>query len=301
MGDVRLTRDLAAQGYSRGELARLVRSGDLRHVRRGAYADPAARDPRAEHLLLLEATLAQCHPEAVASHVSAAVVHGLPIWSTDLRQVHLTRDRVGRGRVSAPVRVHGSPLGPDDVVVVAGVRVTGLARTAFDLACTLPMERAVAVGDVVLARLGDRDTLHRQLQLGGGRSGVGAARRAIDFLDPRSESPGESYSRVVLHRAGIPRPEPQYEVFGPAGELLARADFAWPELHTLGEFDGRAKYGRLLRPDQSAADAVFAEKVREDRLRDHGWQVVRWIWAELADPTSLVARLERAFRRGARP
>jgi hypothetical protein len=29
---------------------------------------------------------------------------------------------------------------------------------------------------------------------------------------------------------------------------------------TLGEFDGKEKYGRLLKPGQTAADAVFEER-----------------------------------------
>ncbi len=42
----------------------------------------------------------------------------------------------------------------------------------------------------------------------------------------------------------------------------------------MGEFDGRIKYGRLLRPGQEAGDAVFEEKRREDAIRDEGWKVV---------------------------
>jgi hypothetical protein len=42
---------------------------------------------------------------------------------------------------------------------------------------------------------------------------------------------------------------------------------------------------------------VFAEKRREDALRDHGLEVVRWVWDEL-DPFDLVAaRIRRAFER----
>ena len=45
-------------------------------------------------------------------------------------------------------------------------------------------------------------------------------------------------------------------------------------------------------------DAVYQEKCREDALRDHGWQVVRWTWADLRDPAALRGRLERAYQRG---
>ncbi len=68
----------------------------------------------------------------------------------------------------------------------------------------------------------------------------------------------------------------------------------------LGEFDGRVKYGRLLRPRQDPGDVVFAEKRREDEMRDAGWGVVRWVWADLADPDRLGARVRRALQRGRR-
>ena len=61
------------------------------------------------------------------------------------------------------------------------------------------------------------------------------------------------------------------------------------------------KYGRaLLRPDQDPGDAVFDEKVREDRLRDAGWEVARWVWSELEDFRPVADRVRRAFARAAR-
>jgi hypothetical protein len=95
------------------------------------------------------------------------------------------------------------------------------------------------------------------------------------FSDGGSESVGESRSRVALDRAGLPPPVLQWKVTDRDGELIGRTDFGWPQLRTVGEFDGRVKYGRLLRPGQQPGDAVFAEKLREDRLRDQGLSVVR--------------------------
>lgn len=72
-------------------------------------------------------------------------------------------------------------------------------------------------------------------------------------------------------------------------------DFGWPEHGVAGEFDGQVKYGRLLRPGQSPGDAVFAEKVREDRLRGEGLTVVRWTWDELTPFDAVESRLRRAL------
>ena len=192
------------------------------------------------------------------------------------------------------------PLTADEVVVVAGVSVTSLARTVVDLGRTLPLGQAVAAGDAARRAGLSSAELDEVLALAHGRPHVAAARRVVDLLDPRSESAGESASRVVLHELGIPPTSLQHEVFDASGRLIGRSDFAWEQHRTLGEFDGRVKYGRLLRPGETAADAVYREKRREDALRDQGWQVVRWSWADLLQPHLLADRLHRAFRRAAR-
>lgn len=302
MDRIQLSKDLTEQGYSYAEIARKARRAELVRVRRGAYADPPESElrPRAMHLRLLAATLGQSSPDAVVSHVSAAALHGLPIWTEHLGRVHLTRDRAGQGKVRRYVQIHGARLAPSDIVDVEGFRVTSVARTVVDLACTLSMLQAVSVGDAALRAGLRREALTEVLAQAGRRHGVADARRCIAFLDPRAESPGESMSRVVLFQQGMPAPEPQFEVFD-AGHFVARSDFGWEKFRTLGEFDGKVKYGQLLlKPGQSPEDALFEEKQREDALRDLGWQVVRWIWADLNRPAQMLDRLRRAFLRGQR-
>ena len=66
---------------------------------------------------------------------------------------------------------------------------------------------------------------------------------------------------------------------------------------TIGEFDGKIKYGRLLKPGQRPEDVIFEEKLREDALRDVGSQVVRWQWRDLYRRGRLRERVLRAFAR----
>jgi hypothetical protein len=298
---VSLTRDLAAQGLSPDEIARLTRTGELERVRRGAYAPlSTATDDRERHRRLVEATVRQTSDAAVVSHQSAAALHELPIWADGLTRVHLTRDRPTGAKVRRFVHQHSGPLTPAQITEMDGIRVTTLARTVVDLGRSLPFQRAVPVADAALAGGLLHDGLEQELVAAAGRTGIGAARRTVAFSDGRSESVGESVSRVVLYRAGVAAPELQYEVCDRNGRLIGRADFCWAKERTLGEFDGKVKYGRLLKPGQTASDVVYAEKLREDLLRDLGWQVVRWVWADLADPRALVERLERAFIRGRR-
>ena len=121
-----------------------------------------------------------------------------------------------------------------------------------------------------------------------------AARRVIAFADGRSESVGESRSRVAIAAAGLPPPELQWPVRLADG--TAYTDFAWPELRTVGEFDGRVKYGRLLRPGQQPGDVVHAEKLREDAVRAQDWEMVRWTWADLTTFDATAARIRERFR-----
>ena len=301
MDDIRLTRDLAAAGFDFTEVDRMRRRGELRRIRRGAYEDGNREmgEPVEQHRRLIDATLRQASVNAVVSHMSAAALHGLPTWNDQLSRVHLTRNRASGGKVRRYTHLHVAPLADDDICVVDGVAVTTLARTILDLSRTLSMERSVPIGDAALALGLSREELVESALRAVGWPGIAAARRAIEFFDARSESVGESYSRVVFHRLLLPPPELQFEVFT-NGRLVARSDFVWKESKTLGEFDGRVKYGRLLKPGQTTGDVIFDEKVREDALRDLGWQIVRWLWEDLRNPARLRERLERAFLRGSR-
>ncbi|HJV13423.1 MAG TPA: hypothetical protein VJ625_05980 [Propionibacteriaceae bacterium] len=175
--------------------------------------------------------------------------------------------------------------------------VTSLARTVLDLCRTVPIEQAVAAGDRALAYGLVPAVLEDCVAQMTRWPGTRQARRAIALLDPRSESPGESVSRVRLHQEGLPAPEPQQDIHDEERRLVALVDFSWKQQRTIGEFDGKIKYGRLLKPGQSIEDVVFAEKVREDALRDLGWQIVRWLWADLYRPGVIRDRVLRAFAR----
>jgi hypothetical protein len=247
---------------------------------------------------VIEATWPLLGGGAVLSHVSAAVLHGLPVWTDRLTHVQVTRTD-GRGKRRGNIHLHVAPLLDDEVVEIAGLPVTNLARTVVDLARALPLGQAVAAGDAALRAGLTADLLALSLYAAAGRPGIAAGRRAVNFLDARSESPWESCSRVTLHQIGLPPTSLQHQVFDVQGRFIARADFGWEERRTLGEFDGRTKYEQLRRPGQSAADVVYEEKRREDAVRDLDWQVVRWGAADLERPGELRARLLRAFRRGA--
>ncbi|MBO9705833.1 MAG: hypothetical protein J7474_10025 [Arthrobacter sp.] len=119
-------------------------------------------------------------------------------------------------------------------------------------------------------------------------------RAILDFSDPGGFLPGESLSRVAMHRLGFPRPELQARFTDRAG-LIGYTDFCWRSAKVIGEFDGRDKY---VKPEylrgRSTSDVVMAEKTREDRLRRLGFTVVRWVWADVQNPERLESLLRQA-------
>jgi very-short-patch-repair endonuclease len=296
-----LRRDAVTSGVSDGELGRLTRAGELHRLRRGAYVDavlPATQSGR--HRLLIRATLAGLRRPAVVSHQSAAVLHGLPLWDVPLDRVHITRRPRAWNDSSAVLSCHVARLRDDEVMDVDGVPVTGPIRTALDLARSLPHEAAVVALDAGLhSGVLSHDLLRARLFDIAGTPGSRGAARAVAAADGGSGSVGESRSRVMLHRWKLPPSALQFEIRSEGGLLVARTDFAWEADRLVGEFDGRIKYGRLLQPGQDASDAVFREKLREDAIRDEGWNVVRWVWADLHRPDRLAARVRRARERAA--
>jgi hypothetical protein len=282
----------------------MVRRGDLSRLQRGSYLEGSTvvpLDPAARHGLVVSATVAGLRAPGIVSHQSAAVLHGLPVWGMRLGRVHILRPPPPRGTGSARLHLHVAHVPDDQVTQVHGVVVTDVTRTIVDVARTVSFESAVVMADWALRkRTTSRVALEECLARMGSIPGVRAAARVIAFADPLSESVGESRSRVLLHRLRLPKPDLQVRVLRHDGSRIGRCDFGWKDRRTLGEFDGRVKYGRLLRPGQSPGDAVFEEKRREDELRDHRWQVARWTWDDLGHPRAVEQRILRAFARGRR-
>lgn len=294
-----LRGDALRSGYTDGELLRARRGGRLQSIRRGAYVRPElldGLDSVEQHRLLVQATLQCASRDTVVSHTSAAALHGIEMWNPPLDRVHVTIDATSGGRVLRRRHVHATPMSDDEVVELDGIDVTSVARTVVDCARTESFEKAVVLGDSALhAGLVTAPELHYVLESAHGRRGAPQAARAIAFLDGRSESVGESRSRVLMKRADLPAPQLQRVIQGIDGYDIGRVDFWFEDSNTIGEFDGMAKYTAHLLPGQDAGDAVRLEKLREDALRATGAAMARWTWRDLATPDVVVQRIRYAM------
>lgn len=131
-------------------------------------------------------------------------------------------------------------LGEDEVTIVDGVRVTTPARTALDIGCRYPFDRAVAAVDA-LARA-TRLPMGEVERLAGthpGRRGIRKARKVFTLVDPGAESPRETWLRLLLIRAGFPRPTTQIPVHNEYGVLVAQLDMGWENVKIGADYEGR--------------------------------------------------------------
>ena len=289
-----------ADGWTDAELRGRVRVGDFTRVRRGGYTYGINIDdlvPEARHRLAV--TLA--HPTlsaGVLSHVSAAAMWDLPLTGADLRRVHVSLPKTTRtGRIGPERHDHIAELAPGDVAEIEGIPVTTVARTLVDLARSGPTSTAVVAADAALERgLVMPASLRTALDSAKGWPGVNRARRALALADGRSESPGESLTRLAL-RAVAPM-ELQVDIADDVSRFVGRVDLSIEEAALLIEFDGRQKYTSHRHPGQSVDDAVLAEKRREDQLRALGYGVVRVVWGDLRTPAAVADLVRRAVVRG---
>lgn len=293
--------DALQRGVSDAELQRLCKSGAWKRLSPGLFtvqAEFEAADPIAAHRLLAESLLRASALDAALSHQSAGVMHRVELWNTPLDVVHMTRNRSHGGRKSDRRHVHSCALHPDDVTEIDGLRVTSIARTILDLTRSIPFEQAIVAGDNALHTLNVTSAdLEKAIAAVPSHPGNRRSRRVLDHLDGRSESVGESRSRVLFIREQLPVPEMQADLFTPEGLHLGRVDFLLEKFGVVGEFDGKVKYGRLVPEGQTPADVLWAEKTREDAIRAMGWQVVRWTWDERRTPEVIVRRILDAIER----
>ncbi|MFF5173117.1 endonuclease domain-containing protein [Micromonospora sp. NPDC000089] len=127
---------------------------------------------------------------------------------------------------------------PEDVRDRAGLLVTAVPRTCWDLARWLDVVEAVTIIDGLLARrMVDVPTLREYALARAGQRGWRSLLRAVDLADAGAESPQESRTRVRLVLAGLPRPQTQWVVANGA-RFVARLDLAWPEFRVAVEYDG---------------------------------------------------------------
>lgn len=130
-----------AQGYTDGDIKRAIGSGRLHRIWPGVYA-LASRERSLDELRRLRVTAAvrSCNHELVVSHVSAALLHDLPLLKPSYRRVHLSTGRAEGGRVEKWRHLHTGILSAGEVGVLdrlSGSRGVSRAQRALEVADSL--------------------------------------------------------------------------------------------------------------------------------------------------------------------
>lgn len=190
-------------------------------------------------------------------------------------------------RPPAGINTWSDSLSEDEIQTIAGLRVTTPARTALDLACRYPVDRAVAAIDALaratdlkVSEVGSLGERYR------GRRGIARARVALPLVDKGAESPRETWLRLLLIRAGFPRPQTQIPVYD-YGALIACLDMGWQDIKLAVEYEGDHH-----RTDQRQ----FNKDIRRaETLAEIGWTVVRVTIEDT--PGGVIARVAAAWAR----
>lgn len=168
-----------------------------------------------------------------------------------------------------------------------GINVTTPVRTAIDLARRHPLSTAVPAIDALVraTRISVTDALAATRQPG--RHGMAGARQALELVDPGAESPRETWLRLLIVRAGFPRPQTQLPVHNEFGALIGVVDLGWRDLRLAVEYDGG--YHRMSR------ERFDRDIRRMDEMIELGWTVVRITAADTE--ATVIRRLRVAWDR----
>lgn len=222
---------------------------------------------------------------AVLCGQSAAAVLGTK-WLDGAAPAEIVRaDRRGQPGILA----HSYTLAEDEVFTVRGMRVTRAARTAFDIGRGLPTAKAVPILDALLNATGIKPAdVSAVADRHAGARGIRRLRSALDLADGGAESPQETRVRLLLIRAGLPKPETQIEF----RQLRIRVDMGWREWKVAVEYDGVQHWNDRYQRSWDIERIALLEAA--------GWVVIRISAEMLSRPQVIVERVKaKLAERGA--
>lgn len=253
--------DALAAGVTIAALRGWRERNEVCELAAGVYVPAAMADDKALRAIWTDQAVAR--GTKLVSVAGAALMHRL--WTPPQLHQSLTEARPLRTVPEAHCMRVGPLVLPDR------------AWTAVSLGRWQRLEGAVVGVDSAL-RLGEsRTRLSESLQCMDRWPGVAALSGAIEEGQPLSESALESWSRGLMVRYEVPRPDVQRAMTIAGRRVIP--DFTWVERSVIGEADGQEKY-------RSTAGEVFAEKRRQADLQAAGFTVYRWGWPEVRDDAS---------------
>lgn len=225
-------------------------------------------------------------PDCVVSHRTAAVLHGLPVSAGGDAHVISHRGR----RSARAIEVHVLPLGDDEMVQASGGRATTLVRTVTDCLRTFDRDDALDLYAWVSSReLVDRETLHRLADRDLGRHGSPALREVLRRTATGAVSEAELKLHALLDDAGISGWVAGARVSDRAG-VIGVVDLLFEAERVVVEVDGWRAH--------SSREAFARDRLRQNRLVQAEYQVLRYTWDDLVHrPQKVIADIRQALAR----
>jgi hypothetical protein len=252
---------IGSEALTSGALTRYELRRYYRAVMPNVYLDKRVRPTLRQRTL---AAWLWSRREAVAAGIAASALHGAK-WVDDDSAVELIwrNARPPEGVVTRDELLLG-----DEFHALDGLLVTTAERTAFDLGRRDRIGAAVARLDALAAathfKVPAVEELMRQHRH---TRGLRQLEAVLDLVDEGAQSPKETWLRLLLIRAGFPRPQTQIPVLSPDGSQWYYLDMGWEDIKLAVEYEG----------DQHRVDPnQFAYDIRRlDDLQQLGWVDIR--------------------------
>lgn len=252
---------VGSEAVANGELRKSALRTRYTRVFRDVYVSPGTE---LTPLVRAKAGWLWSRRRGVVAGNAAAAVHGAQWVDVDapLEMIHSNRNPI------AGLRVRTETIEDDEIVLVNGIPITSVARTALDIASWYPRDDAVAALDA-LARATDLKAADVDLlaQRYARRRGIRRARKGLDLMDGGAQSPQETWLRLILIDGGLPRPQTQIPVFDGPGDPFAYLDMGWEDIKVAAEYDGEEHRASNWRYNWDLR--------RAERVQRQGWINVR--------------------------
>lgn len=275
-----LTHEQVLNHVTRHELAWMLKTRRLLNMHRGIYRMAGApitwQQEAAAALMAL--------PFGVASHFTAARLHGLPFGDSELPHVTLPKTS---SHVRSDIEIHRSDIPDSQIVVTQRITCTTVERTIVDLAGELRrpqlaflIDEAVIGNKTTFAKVADALSAYETR----GRKGVRSLNALLKERLPLAEGFDQGIELKVLKaakKAKLPQPRTQHKVLTKYGPYFV--DAAWPGQMVGAESDGFSVHSASRKRHNE-------DRRRRNELETLGWKILSFTFDMKVDEVAAVLK-----------
>ena len=213
---------------------------------------------------------------------SACILHGIPRLEKSENRPHCISEKT-KGSDFICWR-HGAR--DPNATMIKGLFVASPTRAICDLAKYDSLSSLlVSINHCLCNGLFTKEQLSSELEAFPKKKWQSSIKRLLKVATGKCESPLETLAWKKIYNAGFILPEQQVNIYN-KHFLVGRVDMYWEltKRKIILELDGKVKY-------QESKD-IFAEKKREDNLREMGYEIVRATWKDVEND-QLLKKLEK--------